>query len=63
MGTQIDIFQDIGNSIAPIIGGFVAERWGYTTMFWGYGIILVVCGSLIYRIKSQYDKTHPYVEN
>ena len=56
------IFQDIGNSVAPIIGGVVAERWGYTTMFWGYGVILVVCGSLIYRIKSQYDKTHPYVE-
>lgn len=57
------IFQDIGNSVAPLIGGVVAERWGYTTMFWGYGVILVVCGSLIYRFKSQYDKTHPYVEN
>ena len=52
------IGQDIGNSIAPMIGGVVADRWGYQTMYWGYAVILFVGGGLIYRIKSQYDKRH-----
>ena len=52
------IGQDIGNSFAPMLGGVVADRWGYTVMFCGYAVILFFGGGLIYLIKSGYDRKH-----
>ena len=56
------IGQDIGNSLAPILGGIVADSSGYRTMYWGYAAILFFGGSLLYRVKSQYDKKHDMQE-
>ena len=52
------IGQDIGNSLAPILGGIVATNWGYKAVYWGYAVILVVGGSLIYNLKTAYEKRH-----
>lgn len=50
------IGQDIGNSIAPIIGGYVASAYGYTTLFVGYALLLLIGGVLIFSVKVRYDE-------
>ncbi|MGI6039549.1 MAG: MFS transporter [Clostridiales bacterium] len=50
------IGQDLGHSIAPTLGSFVAMNFGYGAMFYVYAVILFVGGSLTYYIKSKYDK-------
>ncbi len=50
------IGQDIGNALAPIIGGFVVSAYGYTTLFSGYAVLLLVGGVLIFLLKSRYDE-------
>lgn len=50
------IGQDLGHSIAPTLGSFVAMNFGYGVMFYVYAGILLVGGGLIYFIKSKYDK-------
>ena len=52
------IGQDIGNTLAPILGGIAAQKWGYRTMYWGYAAILFFGGSLIYILKSSWDRRH-----
>ncbi|MDD6678382.1 MAG: MFS transporter [Firmicutes bacterium] len=49
------IGQDIGNAVAPVIGGFVVERFGYTNLFYGYAVVLLVGASLIFFLKYNYD--------
>lgn len=49
------IGQDIGNTLAPIVGGFVAEGYGYTAMFESYAILLLVGGLTIFYLKWNYD--------
>ena len=49
------IGADVGNAIAPIIGGYVAENFGYEVMFKGYAVILFVVGTIIFTIKWKYD--------
>lgn len=49
------IGQDIGNALAPTIGGFIAENYGFSTMFIGYSILLLVGGLGIFYIKYNYD--------
>ena len=50
------IGQDIGNAVAPIIGGYVASAYGYTTVFAGYAALLLIGGYLIFFLKVQYDE-------
>lgn len=52
------IGQDIGNAVAPIVGGFVAERFGYAPMFYGYAVLLAVFGCLLYFIQQRREKRH-----
>ena len=47
--------QDLGHSIAPTLGSFVAMNFGYGAMFYVCSDSLVG-GSLTYYIKSKYDK-------
>ena len=49
------IGQDIGNAVAPVIGGFVVERFGYSNLFYGYAVLLLVGASLIFFLKYNYD--------
>ncbi|MBQ8995306.1 MAG: MFS transporter [Oscillospiraceae bacterium] len=42
------IGQDIGNAFAPILGSLAADRFGYRTMYWGYGALTLFVGCLIY---------------
>ncbi len=50
------IGQDIGNSLAPIVGGMVATAHGYGFMFHSYGIALFVLGTVIYSLQLRFDK-------
>lgn len=50
------IGQDIGNGVAPIVGGLVATNFGYSTMFYGYAFILVVIGILTYVLQRVFEK-------
>ncbi|MBP0969438.1 MAG: MFS transporter [Oscillospiraceae bacterium] len=49
------IGADVGNAIAPIVGGYIADNFGYETMFRGYAVILLVFGMLIFTLKWKYD--------
>jgi len=50
------IGQDIGNSIAPIVGGMVASSWGYDTLFYLYAGLLVVGGMGLYMLQLYLEK-------
>jgi len=50
------IGQDIGNSIAPIIGGFVAVQYGYAQMFYGYAAILLLLGTALYAWQHHRER-------
>ena len=49
------IGADVGNAVAPIVGGYVAEHYGYEIMFNGYAAILLVLGVIVFTIKWKYD--------
>lgn len=51
------IGQDLGNGIGPILGGAVAEKLGYGTMFFAYAGLLVATG-LCYYLYQKFSK-HP----
>ena len=50
------IGQDIGNGIAPIIGGFAASALGYDKMFYGYAGLLLVLGTALYTIQCMMER-------
>lgn len=50
------IGQDIGNAIAPPIGGIVSSSYGYNTMFTGYAALLILVGWTMFYFKSKYDE-------
>lgn len=50
------IGQDLGHSVAPLLGSFAAESLGYGGMFYIYAGILLVGGGLIYYLKDKYDQ-------
>ncbi len=50
------IGQDVGNALAPSLGGMVADNYGYGIMFAGYASLLLVGSSLIFFFKSRYDE-------
>ncbi len=47
------IGQDIGNTIAPMIGGFVAQYFGYGVLFNGFSVVFLTGACLIYRVTSR----------
>lgn len=49
------IGQDIGNAIAPTLGGLIASNYGYDSMFLWYAALLVLGGFVLYFIKDNYD--------
>lgn len=49
------IGQDIGNALAPTVGGFVAENFGFTSMFVGYAALLLFGGLALFYTKYHYD--------
>ena len=49
------IGSDIGNSLAPIIGSFVAGSYGYGTMFYVYALVLLAVGLPVFYLKDRYD--------
>ena len=50
------IGQDTGNVLGPIFGGVVADRFGYRTLYWGYGALILTAGSIIYTLVRAYEK-------
>lgn len=49
------IFQDLGNIIGPIFGGYFADKFGYGNAFYTYAVSLA-SGVLLYIAKLSYDK-------
>lgn len=50
------IFQDIGNAIAPVIGGVVATAYGFGNMFYGYAAILLIVGPVSLYLKRRSER-------
>ena len=48
----------IGASVGPLIGGFVADAWGYRAAFWLTGALLLVSGLTVWRFVKE-DFTPP----
>jgi DHA1 family multidrug resistance protein-like MFS transporter len=55
----------IGNSIGPLIGGVVADAWGYRAAFWVTGALLLISGvTVALLVKEDFtppprDQRHP----
>jgi len=50
------IGQDVGNAIAPILGSFVVEKYGYGNLFYGYAALVVVFGFSLTTIQRIIEK-------
>ena len=50
------IGMDIGNVLSPILGSMVVEKYGYKTMYWGYGLLTFAAGLAIYLLIKVYEK-------
>jgi DHA1 family multidrug resistance protein-like MFS transporter len=47
-----------GASVGPLLGGLVADTWGYRAAFWVTGILLFVAGLMVWRFVEE-DFTPP----
>jgi DHA1 family multidrug resistance protein-like MFS transporter len=47
-----------GASLGPLLGGVVADTWGYRAAFWVTGILLFVAGIMVWRFVQE-DFTPP----
>ncbi|MBQ3271833.1 MAG: hypothetical protein IJH44_01115, partial [Solobacterium sp.] len=54
--STIQIGQNIGNAVAPVIGSFFVRSYGYAGMFSGYGVLLTAAGWLILFLHYRRDK-------
>ena len=54
--STIQIGQNIGNAVAPMLGSFFVKQYGYPKAFCGFGVLLVVCGWLILYLHYQKEK-------
>ena len=54
--STIQIGQNIGNAVAPMIGGQMVALVGYEKMFVGYGVIVAVLGMFILFLHWQKEK-------
>ena len=50
------IGQDVGNAVAPIIGGAIATAHGYDTLFYLYAGILLVVGCGVFTLQRMHEK-------
>ena len=50
------IGQDLGNSIAPIMGSFVVSNYSYGTMYAGYAVLLLAGGLGCYFLQRHLEK-------
>lgn len=50
------IGMDIGNAVAPVLGGMVVDKFGYSNMFLGYAFLLILGGSVIFYFKAKFDE-------
>lgn len=50
------IGQDSGNVLGPILGSLAVEKYGYRNMYWGYGVLTVIAGSVIYALIRMAEK-------
>ena len=50
------IGQDLGNSIAPIMGSFVVSNFSYGTMYAGYAVLLLAGGLGCYFLQRHLEK-------
>ena len=50
------IGMDIGNVLSPILGSMVVEKYGYKTMYWGYGLLTLIAGLAIYLLIKVMEK-------
>lgn len=57
--STIQIGQSLGNSIAPVLGSFLVKPFGYTTMFCGFGGIILVAGFLFLILQARREKEVP----
>lgn len=57
--STIQIGQSLGNSIAPVLGSFLVKPFGYTTMFCGFGGIILVAGFLFLILQVRREKKVP----
>lgn len=57
--STIQIGQSLGNSIAPVLGSFLVKPFGYTTMFCGFGGIIMVAGFLFLILQARREKKVP----
>ena len=52
--STIQIGQNLGNAVAPILGSFVVSAFNYEIMFAGAGVVILVVGLLL--LGLQYRK-------
>ena len=57
--STIQIGQSLGNSIAPVLGSFLVKPFGYSTMFCGFGGIILVAGFLFLILQARREKKVP----
>lgn len=57
--STIQIGQSLGNSIAPVLGSFLVKPFGYTTMFCGFGGIILAAGFLFLILQARREKKVP----
>lgn len=57
--STIQIGQSLGSSIAPVLGSFLVKPFGYTTMFCGFGGIILVAGFLFLILQARREKKVP----
>ncbi|MGE5616821.1 MAG: MFS transporter, partial [Bacillota bacterium] len=58
-GTSIGILfgaQSLGSSIAPFLGGLIADRWGLTATFWFLAGTIVVANLFIVAMPHETKK-------
>lgn len=57
--STIQIGQSLGSSIAPVLESFLVKPFGYTTMFCGFGGIILVAGFLFLILQARREKKVP----
>ena len=61
-GTSIGILfgaQSAGASVAPLIGGVIADRWGLTATFWFLALTIVIANLFIVAMPKEDKGTDP----
>ncbi len=58
-GTSIGILfgaQSLGSSVAPLLGGMIADRWGLTATFWFLAFTIIVANLFILAMPTEKEK-------